>query len=244
MADDVKKAAAAGTVAAPINRADVEQKVSYIGARLREKSTYAGLSIALGFALPYLSHYVPGLSGDSAASIVDAISSIGIGVGTLIAIFLPEKGSPVGKINSLSMGIVLFAIMLGAPNFVSSARAQTAAAVTAPTPPAALVQLQAGLNTAINAVNSALILFLQPDLQAAQKDATSFNIPGAAACWGDLLKLGVPNIPPGAGIAYALQRAIDLESMQTQLHTDCGAYLPKFVALIDTAIIQYRTFGP
>ena len=98
MADDVK--------AAPkVDKAEVEQEVSYIGARLSEKSTYAGLSILIALALPHFA---------GASDLVTAITDVGMGIGILVSISLPEKGSPVGKINSLGMGVLMLAIAAAA----------------------------------------------------------------------------------------------------------------------------------
>jgi hypothetical protein len=56
-----------------------EQEVSWLGGRLREPSTYAGLAVLIALA-----HV-----GD-ASSWAHALESIGIGVGGIIAILLPE----------------------------------------------------------------------------------------------------------------------------------------------------------
>jgi len=66
-----------------INKQDVEQNVSWLGARLREKSTYAGLAVLLGVA---------GL-GANAGPLANDISLIGMGIGGLLAVLMPEKGS-------------------------------------------------------------------------------------------------------------------------------------------------------
>lgn len=67
-----------------IDKATVDKDVSWIGARLREKSTYAGLVVLIGLAFPHVTN---------AAGYADALSMIGMGAGALIAIVLPEKGS-------------------------------------------------------------------------------------------------------------------------------------------------------
>ncbi|GEM_PF-4533855 len=74
--------------AAPaIDRQKVEAEISWLGARLREPSTYAGLSSLAAAAA--LFHLIP--SGDG-ADLVKYITMIGMGVGGLIAILLPEAG--------------------------------------------------------------------------------------------------------------------------------------------------------
>ncbi len=70
----------AGKSAAKIDERKLEQEASWIGARLREPSTYAGLAALLGLI---------GLDG-GAADLVKNISMIGMGIGGLIAIVLPE----------------------------------------------------------------------------------------------------------------------------------------------------------
>lgn len=72
---------------------NVEQEIGYVGARLREKSTYGGLAIAVGLALPLLTKLDPQLAGTNIDTIVTGLSYVGMGVGIFIGIFLPEKGS-------------------------------------------------------------------------------------------------------------------------------------------------------
>jgi opacity protein-like surface antigen len=62
------------------------KEIGYIGARLREKSTYAGLAVLLGV---FLGLYKGHINIDPTA-LAGALESIGIGIGTLIMIFLPE----------------------------------------------------------------------------------------------------------------------------------------------------------
>ena len=62
------------------DRAAVDQEVSWFGKRLREPSTYAGLAVLLGAF-----HF------GNAQDWVAALSSIGVGVGGVIAILLPER---------------------------------------------------------------------------------------------------------------------------------------------------------
>jgi hypothetical protein len=65
--------------AAKFDKAELEQDVSWLGARLREPSTYAGLAAVL--AMLHLSTD-PGL--------VHSLSMIGMGLGGVIAFLLPE----------------------------------------------------------------------------------------------------------------------------------------------------------
>ena len=59
--------------------------LAYLGARLRETSTYAGLGNLLGFAVMF--HFLP---QDAVAPIVKDVTMIGMGLGNLVAIFLPD----------------------------------------------------------------------------------------------------------------------------------------------------------
>ena len=62
-----------------IDTAKLEKGVSWIGARLREPSTYAGLGALLGLL---------GLGSDP--GLIKDIGMIGLGTGGLIAVVLPE----------------------------------------------------------------------------------------------------------------------------------------------------------
>jgi hypothetical protein len=99
------------------DKAELVEKIGYIGARLRERSTYAGLTVLVAFLLPFMAKYVPTFSHASAAVIVDYISMIGIGVGGLIAIFVPE-GRKAVILLAIGVGLTL--------NFGGSAEAATA----------------------------------------------------------------------------------------------------------------------
>ena len=119
---DVKPAPAAPA----IDKAAVAKEVSYIGARLREKSTYGGLAFAIGLAAPTLAHYLPQFGNPgTVAAVAEAIQYLGLGLGMFIGIFLPEKGSPVGKINPLGMGVWLIAIAVAVELLCSPASAAT-----------------------------------------------------------------------------------------------------------------------
>lgn len=65
----------------PIDTAKADQEISWLGARLREPSTYAGLAGAL------LLFHVTG----NPQGWVQAVTMIGEGLGALIAIVLPEQ---------------------------------------------------------------------------------------------------------------------------------------------------------
>ena len=223
MADDVKAAPKSR-----IDRAEVEKDISYIGARLREKSTYAGLSVLIGLLAPHFAQ---------ASELATAISYIGIGLGLLIAIFLPEKGSPVGRIDLLGMGAIALAVATAfALSFSLPAHAQgswgtaekpvgkVAAAKAAPAKPAARQQL----TTTQVQENPLLLLqnFTEADLQAALADATANNDTAAVNCYTALLgiiKTGVANpLPAGPGLFQALQKARDAKALIANLNSPTG----------------------
>lgn len=105
-----------------------QDKISYIGARLREKSTYGGLAVAIGMLLPLLTKYFPQLADTNVATIVSALSDLGIGLGLFIGIFLPEKGSPAGvaKTTDTVVKVLLVAFALSFLLANGSANAQPA----------------------------------------------------------------------------------------------------------------------
>jgi hypothetical protein len=102
-----------------------QDKIGYVGARLREKSTYGGLAVAVGMLLPLLTKYFPQLAGTSVGTIVEALSSIGIGVGLFIGIFLPEKGNVgVASATKTVVNVLLVAFALSA--FLAVGRSEAA----------------------------------------------------------------------------------------------------------------------
>ncbi len=64
-----------------VDKTTVDKDVSWIGARLREPSTYAGLGVLVALVFPHFA---------GASEAVKDIAAIGGGIGALIAIFLPE----------------------------------------------------------------------------------------------------------------------------------------------------------
>jgi hypothetical protein len=127
MADDVKAAPAAK----PAGDGQARQEVSYLGARLREKNTYGGLATAIGFAAALFHNSFPQIGMVDPATLANGIEYLGIGIGIFIGIFLPEKGSPVGKVNSLSMGVLACALAVGWSFDVRPAEAATVKATAA-----------------------------------------------------------------------------------------------------------------
>jgi hypothetical protein len=98
-----------------MDKAEITKDVTWLGARLREPSTYLGLGALL--AAFHLA---------DASSWVSAVTSIGLGVGGIIGILLPEgKAAPVKPAvtnpttSALAIGIIVLALA------VSPALAQT-----------------------------------------------------------------------------------------------------------------------
>ena len=66
----------------PATRQAAEHEISYIGARMREPSTYTGLAIVMGL---FGAHFAPDLG--------KALIDVGVAVGALIGVLLPEGGA-------------------------------------------------------------------------------------------------------------------------------------------------------
>lgn len=63
------------------------QEIGYIGARLREKSTYAGLAVGLAFLFGLSKGHI----NIDPTALAGALEMLGMGVGSLCMILLPEK---------------------------------------------------------------------------------------------------------------------------------------------------------
>ncbi len=191
-----------------IDAVKVEQDVSWLGARLREPSTYAGLAVLLG-----LLHF-----GD-VSSWTAAITSIGVGIGGVIAIVLPEGKSAATAAKSAALVLFCCAIMFA----VSPAMAQTKKAAVAASTSAKL--------TATAVQNNPLLLlqqFTENDLNAALADANAQTPPdtAAAACYTALLAVaktpGVNPLPAGPGVFQALQKARDAKALLASMQSPSG----------------------
>jgi hypothetical protein len=66
----------------PFDKARAERDISWLGARLREPSTYAGLATLLG---------VIGMTIDP--GLLKSLSMIGMGLGGIIAFLVPEQSA-------------------------------------------------------------------------------------------------------------------------------------------------------
>ena len=62
-----------------MDKVEAEKEVSWVGQRMREPSSYAGLGLILA-----------ALHVADASSLASSLTSIGLGVGGLVAILLPE----------------------------------------------------------------------------------------------------------------------------------------------------------
>jgi hypothetical protein len=209
----------AAKAAPKVDKQEIEQEVSWLGARLREPSTYAGLGILLA-ALHF---------GD-VSDWVSAISSIGIGIGGIIAIVLPERtrrhAAPVAgpadnAIAVLALCVISAMLVFAAPAFAASKiplqKSRSAHAGARPT------VTQAQQNPL-----AVLQQFTVADLQAALADAKAQTPPDtvAANCYGALIPFvqsQVQNpLPSGAGAFQALQKARDAKAYLANIQSPTG----------------------
>lgn len=72
---------------------ETEKRLSYISARLREKSTYAGLLSFISFGVMLGSNYSSHLKGIDPNALVNALTALGMAIGSLMAVFLPEQSA-------------------------------------------------------------------------------------------------------------------------------------------------------
>jgi hypothetical protein len=173
--------------AAPIiDEQKVEREMSWLGARLREPSTYAGLSSLAAAAA--LFHLVPSGAG---ADLVKYVTMIGMGVGGLIAIALPEKGSakptPPGP-NIGSAAVLMLAVAIAAMAFALPALAAPKLPVPLPplkpastsSPSSSGDPLTAFMNQ-LEQVKAENIAAIIADIQAADADAGTIVTPAIPA---------------------------------------------------------------
>ena len=208
----------AAKAAPKVDKQKIEQEVSWLGARLREPSTYAGLGILLA-----------ALHFGNVSDWVSAISSLGIGIGGVIAIVLPEgkrrASMPAGPsdnaIAMLVLCVVAATLICAAPALAANgtalsksrpahAGARTTAAQAQQNPLAVLQQ------------------FTVADLQAALADAKAQTPPDtvAATCYAALIPFvqsQVQNpLPAGAGAFQALQKARDAKAYLANIQSPTG----------------------
>lgn len=210
--------------AKPATKESAEQEISYLGARLREKSTYGGLAVLVGLVLPYLTRLDPGLAHTSVNTIVTAISDLGIGIGLFIGIVLPEKGSN-ALLAWLTAGLAA-ALTFGLPH-----AAQAGARVPLPKP-RPVYDLVAPKKPSVAQAQQNPLLVLQQftvaDLQAALADAQAQTPPDttAASCYQALIPFVQQQtqnpLPQGAGIFQALQKARDAKAYLANIQSPTG----------------------
>lgn len=200
-----------------IRKAEVERDISWLGARLREPSTYAGLGILLAaFHLANSSDWV------------SAIASIGAGVGGIIAILLPETKGPRGTgSGGCSLRVLTMLALCAAAALVCAAPAM-AANRTLPRRPASAAR---GKPTVTQAQQNPLIVVRQftiADLQAALADAQAQSPPDtvAANCYTALIPFVQSQaqnpLPAGAGVFQALQKARDAKAYLANIQSPTG----------------------
>jgi hypothetical protein len=209
----------AAKAAPKVDEQKVEQEVSWLGARLREPSTYAGLGILLA-----------ALHFGNVNDWVSAVSSIGIGIGGIIAIVLPERSRPRGGPAGGYSGnaIAVLALCIVSAMLVCAAPALAANGVSAPKSRAA----HGGTHPTVTQAQQNPLIVLQQftiaDLQAALADATAQTPPDtvAAACYTALIPFvqsQVQNpLPAGAGAFQALQKARDAKAYLANIQSPTG----------------------
>jgi hypothetical protein len=214
----------------------VEQEASWLGARLREKSTYGGLTVVISLLLPVLAHYLPALMHADPNSIVSSISMIGIGVGGLIAILLPEKG---GNVKRLAVFLaVSAALALGHPAAAQTRHAAKSAALRGPLYDATKAPAKGKAQLTAQQVAQNPIALLQQftvnDLNNAIALANSQSPPDTVslACWNALLPLvkaaattgaaGGAGNPLQVGGATGIQDVRDGQAILANLQSPTG----------------------
>lgn len=198
-----------------IDKAEVAHDISWLGTRLREPSTYAGLGVLL--AAFHLAN-----AGDW----VSAITAIGTGIGGIIAILLPEAKQPRG--NSSVPGCALTMLALCAAATFACAVPAMAANRTLPRRSTVTVS---GKPTVTQAQQNPLIVVRQftiADLQAALADAQAQSPPDtvAANCYTALIPFVQSQaqnpLPAGAGVFQALQKARDAKAYLANIQSPTG----------------------
>jgi hypothetical protein len=230
--------------------AKVEKEISYIGARLREKTTYAGLLVVVSFLLPFLAKYFPALGMANASDIVAAISSVGIGIGGLIAIALPEKTVTKVVLAFFAIGVSL-TLLLGTAsaaekkpvftgnvvNDIQSAVTQQASAVATKSDgtPTCDFNIFALLNTQ-NVIQTlqACGAKLLTDSQAALASANTANDNIATAC----LTPGVALIQAGIGTPAVPA----VEAVPATATTPTIAAVPAVAAQLPGPVLIFQKF--
>src|SRR5690242_19676895 len=176
----------AAKAAPAVDQQKVEAEISWIGARLREPSTYAGLSSLVAAAT--LFHLIP--SGDG-TDLVKYVTMIGMGVGGLIAILLPEAASRRPQApgpNISSVAIIVLALALAGLVLPVSAHAQLRLKPLIPLPqpkPAEVLAAPADplgdFMNQLEKVKADTIAAVIADIEAADADAGTIVTPAIPA---------------------------------------------------------------
>ena len=209
--------------ASAIDQAKIKEDVSWIGARLREPSTYAGLAVLLGLLGL---HDVPDAVKD--------ISEIGMGLGGLIAIFLPEVKKAVNGAKAVAQAAAATdrgqAVAIAAL-CVTAACAFVVPAIAANTAAPAKPKPAVSKPTVAQAQQNPLLVLQQftvADLQAALADAQAQTPPDTVAvnCYTALIPFvqsQVQNpLPTGAGVFQAVQKARDAKAYLANIQSPTG----------------------
>lgn len=204
-----------GSAKPAIDKADIDRDISWLGARLREPSTYAGLGVLLAaFGLA------------NAGDWVSAITAIGTGIGGIIAILLPEPKRPRGN-GSIPGRVVTMLALCAAAALVCVAPAM-AANRTLPRRPTVTASAKP---TVTQVQQNPLIVvrkFTVADLQAALADAQAQSPPDtvAANCYTALIPFVQAQaqnpLPAGAGVFQALQKARDAKAYLANIQSPTG----------------------
>jgi len=236
-----------------IDQQKVQAEISWLGARLREPSTYAGLSSLAAAAA--LFHLIP--SGDG-TDLVKYVTMIGMGVGGLIAILLPEPGRarprPPGP-NVGSTAVIALALALASFCAIWPAHAQPQLPIPLPKPkPAALAPARSNdplsqFMDQLEKVKAENIAAVIADIQAADADAGALVTPAipanpnatpptaaidavvrdpiAHACYPALIKFlqSTPTFQPASGKLVGFQLFQRKRDFVAQLNAGLPTYL-------------------
>jgi len=202
-----------------IDKVTAERDISWLGARLREPSTYAGLGIVLA-----------ALRLANAGDWVSAITAIGTGIGGIIAIVLPESKKPRGSTGgSTGRVLTMLALCAAAAAFIGATPARAATA-TKPLVhrPAVAVNTRPSVTQAQENPLIVVRQFTVADLQAALADAQAQTPPDTVAvnCYTALIPFVQSQaqnpLPAGAGVFQALQKARDAKAYLANIQSPTG----------------------
>lgn len=240
----------AAKAAPAIDQQKVEAEISWLGARLREPSTYAGLSSLAAAAA--LFHLIPSGAG---TDLVKYVTMIGMSVGGLIAILLPEAGRakpklPGPPISSVAVIAVALALAALAAMLPAHAQPRLPFPFPKPRPAAAATPVRARANDPLGdfmdqleKVKAENIQAVITDIQAADADAGTVVVPAnptanppldaevrdpiAHACYPALIKFlqSTPTFQPASGKLIGFQLFQRKRDFVAQLKAGLPTYL-------------------